>query len=187
MKTTEKPKFNNIKTIVLSLFVVVSLFLTGCSSDDGGSGGSSKNYVILDGKRYNMNRSAYYTEFDVADRKWVTLSVDNDHTARRHFNITFGEKNFAELNSGTYIFKEWPYPNNAGVYNPNQNFAGSDFTYNCSGMTIESCDEAVLTSGTVTITKSGNNITIDLEGMTDKGAVEAHYEGSITDFLNVEF
>lgn len=171
---------------MLGLLITGVVTISSCSSDDGGSGGSNKNYVILDGTRYNMNRNASYAEFDVV-RKWVTLSFDNDNTARRHFNITFGEKHFAELNSGTYFFKNWPYPNNADIYNPDEHFASADFNYNCNGMQIEDCDEAILTDGTVTIVKSGNNITIDLQGITDKGVVEAHYEGSITDFLEVEF
>lgn len=187
MRTTEK-KIGKIVSLMFGLFMVGLLTLSSCSSDGGGSNeNSGNNYVILDGMRYAMKSKAYYTNFDIIGKKWVVLSVDNDNNTRRHFNIAFEEKQFVTLNSGTYTFKEYPYPNNAGAYNPNIHFSSSDFNYNCTGISIESCDEAVLISGTVTITKNENSITIDLEGMTDEGAIEAHYEGVIEDFLDLEF
>lgn len=176
-------KFGKTLGGLLAVLMIGICMLLSCKKDINGDGNGN---VILDGKRYGMKR-AKYANIEVADQKVVILTIDNDHTARRHFNITFQEKLFAELASGTYTLKMYEWPNTAGSYKRDEHFAASDFRYDCSGMAIETCQEATLTSGTVTIRKTGENMNITLEGMTNKGEIKVYYEGPIKNSVNVDF
>ncbi len=192
---TQKNKFGKTLSLMLSIFMAGIFALSSCSSDDGDGGSSGGNsYVILDGKKYGMNGGypvppAYYFGNNVSGNKSLTLTLFNGYPDTRHFNITFHEKEkYEELNSGTYTYfgEEYPYPNSAGVFKPEEHFtAGVVFEYDCGGFPVQ-CSEATLISGTVTIVKSEtSNITIDFEGMTDKGAIKAYYKGEIKSEGNI--
>jgi len=176
----------NLKLILLA--IVVSLAGVSCSSDDDNNddNGSSSNSMNLDGEEFDISAAVLieYGENEDGSYDWDVvllgegLIVDNEELDGS------GATLFLDLNT-----------NNAdgltpGTYNFSPNYEREEFTW----VAIEGCQNSdgfdcqsgysQGQDGTVVITGSGSNTTIEVTVTTNGGNISANYTGGFIGILD---
>ena len=180
----------NLKLILLA--IVVSLAGVSCSSSDddnnngNGNGGTSANSMNLDGEEFDISAAVLieYGENEDGSYDWDVvllgegLIVDNEELDGS------GATLFLDLNT-----------NNAdgltpGTYNFSPNYEREEFTW----VAIEGCQNSdgfdcqsgysQGQDGTVVITGSGSNTTIEVTVTTNGGNISANYTGGFIGILD---
>ena len=176
----------NLKLILLA--IVVSLAGVSCSSDDDNNddNGSSSNSMNLDGEEFDISAAVLieYGENEDGSYDWDVvllgegLIVDNEELDGS------GATLFLDLNT-----------NNAdgltpGTYNFSPNYEREEFTWvaieGCQNSDGLDCQSGISQGqdGTVVITGSGSNTTIEVTVTTNGGNISANYTGGFIGILD---
>ena len=161
--------------------LVLSLLLISCKKDkDKGPTNYFKvgdtTYEVTGGVMENYGTEDWYDGYNI-DLTLITSGIDVDEYGdwtgsgkAIYFEVFSTSSSY--LPSGEYVFDDTSNPY------PTFSFDHADYCINWTESTHTWID---ITAGTLTITRSGSNYTIDLTGGIDESsnAVTAHYSGTL--------
>lgn len=175
----------NLKLILLA--IVVSLAGVSCSSSDddnnngNGNGGTSANSMNLDGVEFDISTAVLvgYGESDVdGSYDWDVVFLGEGLTVNNQELAGSGATLYLDLNTNN------PDGLRAGTYTYSPNYEREVFTWvdieACQNSEGDDCQSGLTLpeNGTVVITGSGSNTTIEVTVTDNNGAtITANYTG----------
>ncbi|RZL46907.1 MAG: hypothetical protein EOP00_13510 [Pedobacter sp.] len=154
-----------LKTIFAVVLTTTFLF-TGCKKDkdEVEPDNNKNNYTYLDvTTKITSGKSLVATVVGVNTLSVVLTGEGTSKWIQLYFYI------MGTIPTGSFVY----LPNIDPRYNPTLHFTGGTIN-----LDIASAHD--LTSGTLNISKDGDNYTISLDGKTSRGSVKATYVGKIT-------
>jgi hypothetical protein len=167
-------------------YLFLALLIAACSSDDEGNNGSSSNSMNIEGVEYDVSAAVLveYGETDTGSYDWDVLLLGEGITVNNQVLNGSGALLLLDLNTNN------PDGLRAGTYTFSEYYEREEFTW----VAIEGCQNSdgfdcqsgysQGQDGTVVITGSGSNTTIEVTVTTNGGTISANYTGGFIGILD---
>ena len=160
----------------LAFLLALTVTISSCSKNKDEDTNEAGNYVKYNGNSYVLN----YAQNDSEGNSYsnfllITLNVKGGQTSGKASGVNIMFDNL-ETTPGTYTYKD----DNDPTYDKSRNFFDAIAFFNMNfpdqsgGTTLED-----ITSGTVTVTKSGSTYTVAYELNFDGAVVTGKYTGAV--------
>ena len=174
----------NFKVVAVALVMIIAAI--SCSSDDDNNNNTSNNVMSIAGEEFDISAAVLieYGENEDGSYDWDVVLLGEGLIVNNEELDGSGATLYLDLNTNSADGLT------AGTYNFSPNYEREEFTWvaieGCQNAEGFDCQSANIQGqdGTVVITGSGSNTTIEVTVTTNGGNISANYTGGFIGILD---